>query len=170
MLRSVVSHPLNERHKLVYFKLVETILLLKNIEPEILQKLDFIFETFGRNQNYIDDKSIEELLVLAEKRNDLNILKLLVKNLKLHSKSLIGLISTYTWEVFQDSLMYKSLQPKFENILNSCVLIKVFSVEICFYFIKRINTFKGNVYCRNECSSSQSSILSNFQIVYFTNS
>jgi hypothetical protein len=158
MLHSVVSHPLTDRHKLVYFRLVETTLLLKNIEPEILQKLDFIFEIFGRNQNYIDDKSIEKLLVLAENRNDLNILKVLVKNLKLHSKSIIGFISTYSWEVFQDSLMNKSLQPKFENILNSCDLIKVFSVEFFFsilkefIFLKEMFTIEMNALQVNQVS------------------
>jgi hypothetical protein len=110
---------------LAYFESAETLLLFKGINLEIDSKFDSVFELIGRNQIEIGNHLIEKLLGLVENKNDLSFLKSFLRHVKLQAPVLVQLITKYNWNELQESLLNKSLQPLFENIPNSCELIKV---------------------------------------------
>jgi hypothetical protein len=115
----------NHGNTLAYFESAETLLLFKGINLEIDSKFDSVFELIGRNQIEIGNHLIEKLLGLVENKNDLSFLKSFLRHVKLQAPVLVQLITKYNWNELQESLLNKSLQPLFENIPNSCELIKV---------------------------------------------
>jgi hypothetical protein len=119
-------HRHNHGNTLGYFVSAETLLLFKGINLEIDSKFDSVFELIGRNQIEIGNQQIEKLLGLVENKNDLSFLKSFLRHVKLQAPVLVQLITKYNWSELQESLLNKSLEPLFENILNSCELIKVF--------------------------------------------
>ena len=115
----------NHGNTIAYFESAETLLLFKGINLEIDSKFDSVFELIGRNQIEIGNHLIEKLLGLVENKNDLSFLKSFLRHVKLQAPVLVQLITKYNWNELQESLLNKSLQPLFENIPNSCELIKV---------------------------------------------
>lgn len=94
-------------------------------DPIVHEKFECVFEILGRNQIYTDNSFVEKLLDSIGETRDINLLKCFLMHVKVQLNTLYQLIITHSWDTLKESLLKKSLEPKFENISNSCALIKV---------------------------------------------